>query len=355
MSFLKRRTATRQHTASRSAAGLRAATAVFVALFLFGVVYRVRIALTLGDTFASDLPTPLRALLRQGAADTMFALLCAGLTLILGQLGAGLSARRPARLVGLVLLGLILFEIGILCQGHHGTFFATGNGLTAQLLEESLSWLALKELILLLTPGETVFMFLPPLFFAAFLALPRRLRRPVRTGILASATLLVLFGCITPAAPLPDALLHHPVGFVAIDLLRSRRQPTLLPDAMAGNDRGLPSEAAMAMPPELDAPEEPLDKLPVGGAKELPVLALSSPLYLYPESERPGKKILPKLDGDVLSAGAAKPGAAPPFCSQARHAGLCRIPGMPSAGPGWPDNFLGKTRWLRDSGVAPSR
>lgn len=271
--------------------------AVFAALFFFGLLYRVRVALTVGDTFASDVPAPMRAMLRQGAADAMFALVAAALVLLVGQLFASLqlrrSLRRGLRRLGIGFLGLVLLDIGILCQGHHGTFFATGNGLTAQLLEESLSYAALKELTLLLTPGELVFIFVPPLLFFAFLALPRRLVRPARLFSGGLAALFVLVALFVPASPLPEALLHHPIGFVGIDLVRSRRQLPIMPSALAQGGIEVPAEAAPPPPDatSLDPKELPLQQLRAisAAAKDLPTLALRSPQYVFSETEKPPK------------------------------------------------------------------
>lgn len=268
--------------------------AVFAALFFFGLIYRVRLALTVGDTFASDVPAPMRAMLRQGAADAMFALVVAGIVLLVGQLLSSLAVRRGVRQLGIVVLGLVLLDIGVTCQAHHGTFFATGNGLTAQVLEESLSFAALKELTLMQTPGELFFMFVPPILFFAFLALPRRLVRPARMFSGGVAALFVLVAIVVPAAPLPEALLHHPIGFVGIDLIRSRRQLPIVPSALAdgGGAAMLPAEAALPPPPDegsLDPKELSMQKLRAisAAAKDLPTLALRSPQYVFSETEKP--------------------------------------------------------------------
>ena len=285
------------------APGRVAAIGVFVTLVIYALVYRGRVALTIGDTFASDVPAPFFALLRQGAADVMFALFCAGIVLAASQLFAKLMHKihgprdeRMLRAIGTGLVGLFLLDVGVLSQGHFGTFFATGNGLTAQLLEESLSWPALKELIIMLQPVEVMFMLLPALLFAGFLALPRPLRRPTRIFSFGLAATVVIAGCLIPMAPLPEALLHHPLGFIALDLLRSRHQSSLVKSALAGNQESLPPDPSLELPPSAnDLKEAPINKA-LGTAKDLPTLALLSPQYLYPQTERAGQKALPRLE-----------------------------------------------------------
>jgi hypothetical protein len=284
-----------------------------VTLVLFGLAYRLRLGLTLGDTFASDVPSPLLALLRQGAVDVMFALLIAGLTLLVSQLGLLLSELRPGqrerparhlflRRLGVFLLGLLLLEIGLVCQAHHGVFFATGNGLTTQLLEESLSFAALKELLFLLTPGEVAFILLPLFLFIGLSLLRNTLvRRWLDRGTVGLAFALVAFACIVPSAPLPEALLHHPAGFLAIDFARSQKRLKFLAGDWlkdAGAEPVLAGDALPVMPPDdADSAALPAGELPetptAAGAKNPPTMALLSSQFVYSPSERPIKKTLP--------------------------------------------------------------
>ena len=226
------------------ALGLKTARTTFVALLFLSIVYRLRLGLTLGDTFASEVPQPLRAVLRQLGADTLFGLGIAALVFLICQLvgicGLYTPTGRAAgwlRRLGYLGLGPLLLLCGVLAQTQHGVFFSTGNGLTAELLRESLEWNALKEVISLLSPLEHAIIFCPLLAFLLLVRLPGGLRRPIERGGLALGGLALLLAIASPAAPLPEALLHHPVAFVLVDLLHHGRSRSLLPEANAAATR----------------------------------------------------------------------------------------------------------------------
>lgn len=285
-----------------TAAGLATPLAVLGALVLFGLLYRLRLGLMLGDTFASEIPAPLRAVLRQSAVDAMFALGIAALVLLFGQLGAALGLqRRPAgRLVGCALAGLVVLGVGIFSQAQYGCFFATGNGLTAQLFEESLSWPAIKELLVLMTPGEYLFICVPLALFVGLLFLPAPARRWADRAVVALMAAAVLTAGLVPTAPLPDALLHHPVGYIAIDLARSKLHTPLFGEGLvknAGASAKAPALADAQLGPgaadDSDSQDDAALAADLSGALP-PTMALSTPLFVYPESERPITKTLPE-------------------------------------------------------------
>ena len=293
-----------------SAWGLKAALATFFALCLFGFAYRLRVGYMLGDTFASEVPRPLLALLRQSGADVMFALFVAALVLLSGQLLFVLDAaisKKPSRTslalrtFGLGLLGLLLFVIGLLAEGQHSAFFTTGNGLTAQLIEESASIAALKELGFLLTPAEAGFIVLPLGLFVLLFLLPHGVRRILDRMVGLSALLAVAAAGVFQPAPLPAALLHHPVGFFALELTRTKPAGSLLdvsqaraaPHGRAAQGAALDSLSDEPPAADLDADlEEPAKATAHAEGGGTVKMALDSPEFVFSSRERPVKTAL---------------------------------------------------------------
>lgn len=294
----------------RPLTGLCPALAVLGALLVSAVAYRLRLAGALHDSTAGwgGEPVALGAVLRQLGADAMLAVSGAALVLAAAQVGTAVPGRW-ARLgsgggLGLVVVGLLAW--GAICQSHHTTLLATGNGVTVELLRESLAWAALREALLLLLPGELALLALPLGAFVVLLVLLRsRARRATTTGLLATAAGAALWALVAPAAALPESILHHPVGFVAADAVRTHRAHALtaVPGAAAANraDAATPldpldpsaplsAEAFSSEEPPADAPS------PIGAAQDL-VLALPAPAFAHPDSERSVKKILPREAG----------------------------------------------------------
>ncbi len=291
-----------------SALGFASARTTLVALLLLSLLYRLRLGLTLGDTFASEVPQPLRAVLRQLGADGLFCLAVATGVFLLAQLMGrsglyrpGGRATRPLVALGYLLLSLLLLLFGVLAQTQHGVFFSTGNGLTAELLRESLEPSALKEIVSLLSPPEHAVIACPLLLFGLLSRLPIGLRRRIEHGVLALAAAPLLLAVLLPAAPLPEALLHHPVAYVLVDLAHQGKGRSLLAEANAAATREgqtlSPKELLAADDADGPATEEDDDSaawLPREGA-ELPSMALTSPPFVL--DDKPVKKVLPAAAG----------------------------------------------------------
>ena len=297
--------------AASAPAGGTAARATFVVLFLLALLYRVRLGLTLGDTFASEVPAPLRAVLRQLGADALFALAAASIVFLGAQLGALLGiaqgrsvCARALRGVAQALWGVLLLLFGVLSQTQHGVFFATGNGLTVELLRESLEWAALREAVSLLSPLEIGVILSPLALWALLLTVPARGRRGVERAVFALSAMALLFAVVRPAAPLPDALLHHPVAYVLVEMGQRARAARMVGEANAANARnGLaldPGTLLGPLDPTLEgAGEDGNDDAagPWQGGDGVPVMALSSSSFVFGSSERPVKKALPGAAG----------------------------------------------------------
>ncbi len=292
-------------------AGLRLAWTVFAALLLFGLCYRLRLAVFVEQTqaFLGEVPAPLRALLRQSAADMMFGLFVAGISLIFSQGAAAFFERvwrpQPARRKQLqrffeLLLGVLFLGIGLLCQAHFGTFIATGTGLSAQLLEESMSASALKELFFLLLPSEVAFILLPLGLFVGVSLLWKRplLRRFVKGGSTLLAVALIGLAMIVPAPPLPDSLMQHPIGFIVTDLVRSRQSLELLPGGFLTQAGAGPIPSQNPLGNAFDEPEKTSAALSIARGAAPPTMALLGADFAYSEAERPVHKILPSASKD---------------------------------------------------------
>jgi hypothetical protein len=293
-----------------AALGFATARTTFVALLVLAVLYRVRLGLTLGDTFASEVPQPLRAVLRQLGADTLFCLGVAALVFLFAQLG-GLSGlftatgnRRIARpLLGLgyllLLLGLLL--CGVLAQTQHGVFFSTGNGLTAELLRESLELNAIKEVVSILSPLEHAVIFCPLVVFLLLRLAPPRLRQPVERGLSGLGGLPPLVALLLPAAPLPEALLHHPVAYVLVDAAHHSQKRSLLGEANAAANRdGQTLDPTTLLPPDdhvgsADEEDEAAAAWLLREGGQLPSMALTTPPFVV--DDKLPKKTLPVAAG----------------------------------------------------------
>ena len=296
-------------------AGLRAARAAFVALIVCALLYRVRLGISLGDSFTSEVPQPLRAVLRQLGSDALWVTAVSAGLLILGQLVAmtgvlSLHRRVTALLRGLGMLGVagICLLFGVLAQSQHGVFFATGNGLSFELLRESLEWSALKEIITLLSPFEIFIIVAPPILALGFLGLPRLVQRGLEAALAAVSVVAVGTAMLRPAAPLPDALLHHPVAYLVVDLAQrsiSMSGPRSLlsaANAAAGREGQTLSPSALLGPgPEGSSDASADDAAWLGkdgAASAVPVMALgSSPFVVDPSLGPRGKKTLPAAAG----------------------------------------------------------
>lgn len=292
------------------ALGFATARTTFVALMGLALLYRLRLGLTLGDTFASEVPLPLRAVLRQLGADTLFCLGVAALIFLGAQL-CGLSGlftsdghrrvARPLRAVGYGGLGLLLLLCGVLAQTQHGVFFSTGNGLTAELLRESLELNAIREIVSILSPLEHTVILFPVLAFLLLRLAPQRLRQGLEWGTSALAGLALLLALLLPAAPLPEALLHHPVAYVLIDLAHHSQKRSLLGEANAAATRdGQTLDPKLLLPPtDGDGPPPEDDEANAAwllrDGAELPSLALTSSPFVV--DDKAAKKTLPAAAG----------------------------------------------------------
>ena len=296
--------------------GLRAARGTFVALLCLALIYRLRLGLLLGDTFTSEVPQPLRAVLRQLGCDALWSLAVASWVLLWAQLVAatGVLSLHPlltAILRGLGWLGVagILLLCGVLAQTQHGVFFATGNGLTAELLRESLDLSALKEIVSLLSAFEIAIIVAPVVIWQGFLLLPQRLRGLLDRAMLSVAALAVMVAILRSAAPLPDALLYHPVAYLLVDvgqgLAHRSAKRSLVSEANAAAGREgqtLRPDALLDAPRDAngDPSEDDAAWLGKDGAatNSLPVMALSSPPFLVENSpQKSPAKALPKAAG----------------------------------------------------------
>lgn len=287
--------------------GWRAALAVLGALLLSAVAYRLRLAGALRDASSGWAGEPIQsaAVLRQTGADALLAIAGAAGVLAAAQLTAAAPnwLARLGRGCGLGLTVLLLILWGALCQSHHTTLLATGNGLTVELLRESLSLAALRESLLLLLPSEMAFLLLPLCAFFLLLALLRSPMQNVLTrALLAAASGATLWALLSRAAPLPEPILHHPVAFVAADAVRTERAHALTalpgaatPQAALADGPAAPGELPQAEPPAADEPSADAPS-PIGTAQDL-VLALPAPEFAHSDSERPIKKTLPKDAG----------------------------------------------------------
>lgn len=303
-------------TPSGDPAGLRAARGTFVALLCLALIYRLRLGRALGETFTSEVPQPLRAVLRQLGSDALWAAAAAALILLLAQLAAatGLLSLRPwltraVRGLGWLGLSLLLLLFGVLAQTQHGVFFATGNGLTAELLRESLDPSALREIVSLLSVFELAIIAAPLVVCALFLALPSALRRPLEQASWAVATLALIVSITRAAAPLPDALLHHPVAYLVVDvgqrLAHRSSQQSLLGEANAaagrdGQTLGPADLLGAALRTGQDVGEDDAAWLSKdgSGAAGVPVMALNTPPFLQnPSAPARGPKTLPAAAG----------------------------------------------------------
>ncbi len=296
--------------------GWRAARGTFIALLSLSLIYRLRLGLSLGDTFTSEVPQPLRAVLRQLGSDALWAMAVAALVLLLAQGVAltGLLSLRPRltqalRGLGWVSLASVLLLFGVLSQTQHGVFFATGNGLTAELLRESLDPSALKEIVSLLSIFEHMIIVAPLAIWLLFLLVPRLLGRLLERAAWSVAALSVLVSILRSAAPLPEALLHHPVAYLLVDvghgLLHRSSQRSLVAEANAAAGR----EGQTLRPDSLLGPPRETDSDPSlddaawlekdgANAATLPVMALTSaPFLVEPGSASASKKDLPAAAG----------------------------------------------------------
>jgi hypothetical protein len=304
------------------------AVSVLLALLVGAGVYRLRLALALQDATSgwAGEPVAAAAVFRQLGADALLALSVALLVqaVVLSAAPRKGSERSLSTVVrsgaGWLLLSLLLLTWGLACQSHYSTLLAMGTGLTAELLRESLNPAALREAAALLLPYEVALLMLPLLMTVLLTIGLRRWQRfyPVRWlgGLLLLLVPgLVGLGELQSVEPLPKAMLHHPVGFVVAELLHSRntRQPHS-PMALVGGTAHAAAATAVAAPvvsdaepaagDPSDAPEDaPTDDAAVltGAPLELP-LALTSPLFAHPVSERPIRKRLPALSASAPKA-----------------------------------------------------
>jgi hypothetical protein len=289
---------------------------VLGALLVSAVAYRLRLAAVLRDPAAGWAGEPVAglAVLRQVGADAMLCLSGAALVLAGAQLGVRAPGRLAAlaRAAALALLVSLLLVWGMICQSHLSTLLATGSGITVELLRESLAVAALKEAFLLLLPGEVGFLLCPLLTFALLWQLGRWQRpRATATALLTVTALGGLWALWAPAAALPESILHHPIGLVAVDAWRTHRAHSAVglavaaplahlapsgPEASTGPEGATGDEGAAALGAAADD-EPPADApSPIGAAQDL-VLALPAPQFAHPSSERRITKVLPAAAG----------------------------------------------------------
>lgn len=295
--------------------GLSVALAMLGALLAGSCGYRLRLSAAIQDPMQwADEPVAKVDLLRQLGSDALLSLCVAALVWLfalgLGRLGRGSWLRRLA----LGALSALLLLCGMLLQAQHGTLLAMHSGLTLTLLKESLDPTAIRESWALLPRSELPYL-LVPLGGFWLLYLTQMLHRFTRL-LVAGGLGMVTVGLLTwalrvPAAPLQEALLHHPLGFVATELWHSQHAPTKLPTvgvstaAAATRDRALdgPSdESALDQPAESQPVEEDTSaSLTLPASVGRPTMALLTPQFVYSDAERPIQHAKPSPPSEPLN------------------------------------------------------
>lgn len=260
-------------------AGLSTATAVLFALLVSSAVYRVRLGLSLENAFGSEIPHPLETLVRQLGVDALFSLALAAVTFLVGQLVPLRS--RALRIAGNIAAGVSCFLCGVVMVTQHGLFFATGNGLTAQMLREVVELSTWRQGTLLLSPIEQGLLVFPAVLFVVVRWLCTRVSITARWRLSGAQALvclmLVASGIRRGAPPLPEALSHQPMAFVLLELFHSRPRS----ESMMGEAHAATSEPGQTASSDVSATSAgDIETVPVG--QDGPKLMLDGEAYLKP-------------------------------------------------------------------------
>lgn len=296
--------------------GLSVALAMLGALLLSAFSYRHRLLVAVQDpTQWADDPISQAELYRQLGSDAMLGVSVAALTwlVVIGLLPLGRS--RWLRAGGLLLMSVLLLLLGMLLQAQHGTLLAMRSGLTLELLRESLDPAAIRESWSLLPKNELPYLVVPLLgFWLSWLAL--RVHRLLQIAFLASVGVLTIalftWAVRVPAAPIQTAILHHPLGFLATELLSSRRPHATLAHVGVGianaATRSKTSEAGdgpvgEGAPPGEEIPDSPAaeeePQVSAAAGTPRPQMALTDSMFAYGATERPIKKQKPSGSGQL--------------------------------------------------------
>jgi len=275
---------------------LRMALALFAALLFSSFAYRQRLlSVSHNPLLWADEPLDRAFFLRQLGSDAALCLSAAALLWLFALLGSSVSRSVWLRRVGLTGLSLLLFLLGMLLQAHFGTLLAMRSGLTLELLRESLDPIALRESISLLPASEFPYLFVPLLvFWVSFVVLQGRTWvRGTFVSLLGVATVVVFtWAARVPAPPLPSALLHHPLGFLATELALASRAPKVsLSFAHAATHEAMPPAQAnteTASPDETETPEPAQNG--DGSTLSRFQIALTDPQFVRPESKPEKRK-----------------------------------------------------------------
>lgn len=302
--------------------GIGVALAMLGALLASACSYRHRLLVAIQDpTQWADDPISRGELYRQLGSDAMLALCVAAMTWLVVLALLPLSRMRALRVLGLGLLSALLLLLGMLLQAQHGTLLAMRSGLTLELLKESLDPAAIRESWSLLPRSELPYLLMPLLgFWLSWLSL--QLHRIVRIGFLLSigvvTVALFTWAVRVPAAPLQTALLHHPLGFLATELVSAKRSQHAL--AQVGVGVAVANAATRNQAPaESGGPAGGVDGPPIGDdaadsppveeetqavappSQARPQLALTDSMFAYLPSERAIQKAKPQAESGPLN------------------------------------------------------
>ncbi len=304
-----------QRSHKQLAPGLSVALAMLGALLAGSYGYRLRLLCAIQDPMQwADEPVTQADLFRQLGSDALLSVSVAAVVW-LGGIGLGLLLRASwQRRLGLGLLSVLLLLCGMLSQAQHGTIVAMHSGLTLTLLKESLDPAAIRESWALLPRSELPYLLLPlGGFWLIYLAqtLHRVTRLVVAGGIGVLTVGLLTWALRVPAAPMQEALLHHPLGFVATELWNHRRTQSTMPHvgvsvAAAATRQRSPDEAGedpqLEQAPDAQQAEEDTSAslaLPVDAKR--PTMALLSSQFVYSDAERPIHKKKPSPSQEPLN------------------------------------------------------
>lgn len=290
----------------------RVAVAVFLTVVGTAVAYRLRLGFLLKT--AGGVEQPVLSSLRQLGSDALLGLVLGCVAWLCAELFhrnsvAPSPSRRPLRLAGLGLGLTALFGLGLLTEADLEVFSSMGTGWSLDLVREAMATMSLSELFSLCSPTALLFVPLPAAIFVALTARRISARRPVQLAAGASLLVAVGLGLAAPIGPLPEGLLHHPLGHLALELSREarvqflRRSPGGTARAASRPDRGgEPADPGAPGLADAEPPAEGDDDAVLAGdaAARLSsgaALSLDGPEFTYPATERPVKKTLPPTAG----------------------------------------------------------
>lgn len=261
--------------------GLRMALALFSALLLSSFAYRQRLLWAMHDPMLwADEPVGRAIFLRQLGSDVALCLSVSAAIWCVALLFSVFGRPRWLTCAGLLLLSALLFLLGLLLQAQHGTLVAMRCGLSLSLLRETLEPAALRESFALLPVSDYPYLGLPLFgFWGAFFALRPVFRLPFLSVLGVLTVALLTWAFRVPAAPLQEALLHHPLGFLVTQFAPRTNPPRVSVASAAPRNE---TEA-----PELIQPDEAEPPLPALSGPQ-PKMALGAPVFA--ETDRAPQK-----------------------------------------------------------------